>query len=382
LAAFDQKTRAEGFAVMTSRRLLILAIVAIVAIGAGVWLAGRQGSTGSSAGTGALYPELKEQLNSVSAVNLYKAGDARVVELKKQGESWTVSERDNYVADDSKVRKLLVEIADAKVYEQKTSNPEEYTKLGVEDTTGKGATSLRVELVGTPKPVNLIVGKQGVGTRSNYVRRAGEPQSWLVNATIDTSSTPEAWLRKDIIDVSADRMQSATVEAKAAKPYTAAKAARADANFNVEGLPKGKSLSAPTAANSVAMALTSLSLADVRAASAFQSKPPAAHATFKTFDGLIVEVDGWVQDNKHYIALRPSFDAAQAERFQVATAPVAEKKGEPPAANKPEEPPKPAAPNVAEDAKKAAAKTSGWVYEIPDYKYEALFKPVDQLVGK
>ncbi len=35
-----------------------------------------------------------------------------------------------------------------------------------------------------------------------------------------------------------------------------------------------------------------------------------------------------------------------------------------------------------EDAKKAAAKTNGWVYEIPDYKYEALFKPVDQLVGK
>lgn len=166
---------------MTSRRLLILALVAIVAIGAGVWLAGRQGSTGSSAGSGALYPELKGQLNSVSAVNIYKAGDARVVELKKQGESWTVSERDNYPADESKVRKLLVEIADAKVYEQKTSNPAEYPKLGVEDTTGKGATSLRIELAGTPKPVNLIVGKQGVGARSNYVRRAGEPNSWLVD---------------------------------------------------------------------------------------------------------------------------------------------------------------------------------------------------------
>jgi uncharacterized protein DUF4340 len=377
---------------MTSRNLLILAIVAIVAIGAGVWLAGRQGSTGSSAGTGALYPELKAQLNSVSAVNLYKAGDARIVELKKQGESWTVSERDNYSADDSKVRKLLVDIADAKIYEQKTSNPAEYPKLGVEDTTGKGATSLRIELVGTPKPVNLIVGKQGVGARSTYVRRAGEPQSWLVNATIDTSSTPEAWLRKDIIDVSADRVQSATVETKGAKPYTAAKATRADANFSVEGLPKGKSLSAPTAANGVAMALTGLSLADVRAASAFQATPPAAHTTFKTFDGLTVEVDGWVQDNKHYVALRPSFDAAQAERFKVATAPVEEKKpeekkpeeknGEAPTAAKPEEPPQPAAPNVAEDARKATARLSGWVYEIPDYKYEALFKPVDQLVGK
>jgi hypothetical protein len=376
---------------MTSRRLLILAIAAIVAIGAGVWLAGREGSTGSSAGTGALYPQLKEQLNSVSAVNMYKAGDARVVSLKKQGDEWTVSERDNYPADASKVRKLLVAIADAKVYEQKTSNPSSYATLGVEDTKDKNATSLRIELVGAPKPVNLIVGKQGAGAHSNYVRRAGEPQSWLVNASIDSSSTPEAWLRKDIIDVGADRMQSATVQTKDAKPYTAAKATRADANFNVDGLPKGKSLSAPTAADSVASALASLSLSDVRAASAFQSKPPAAHATFKTFDGLVVDVDGWVQDNKHYVALRPSFDAAQAERFKVATAPEEKKpeeqkpeaqKGEAPAANKPEEPPKPAAPNVQEDAKKAASKLSGWVYEIPDYKYEALFKPVEQLVGK
>ncbi len=355
---------------MTSRRLLILIVAAIAAIVAGVWLAGRQDSSGSSTGMGALYPELKEQLNSVSAVNIYKAGDARVVELKKQGETWTVSERDSYPADEGKVRKLLVEIADAKVYEEKTSNPESYATLGVEDTKGNGATSVRVELVGPSKPVNLIVGKQGVGARANYVRRAGEPQSWLINATIDTSSTAEAWLRKDIIDVSADRLQSATVEVKGAKPYTVAKAARADANFAVAGLPKGKSLSAPTAANSVATALTGISLADVRAASAFQSTQPAAHATFKTFDGLIVAMDGWVQDQKHYVALRPSFDAAQAEHFKVAT-----DKAAPDA-------PKPAVPNVEEDAKKAAAKLSGWVYEIPDYKYEAIFKPVDQLIGK
>jgi hypothetical protein len=372
---------------MTSRRLLILVIAAIVAIGAGVWLAGREGSTGSSAGADALYPGLKEQLNSVSTVNMYKAADAHVVELKKQGNDWTVSERDNYPADDAKVRKLLVAIADAKVYEQKTSNPEAYATLGVEDTKGKSATSLRIELLGAPKPVNLIVGKEGVGARSSYVRRAGEPQSWLINATIDTSSTPEAWLRKDIIDVGADRMQSATVTTKDAKPYTAAKATRADANFSVDGLPKGKSLSAPTAANSVASALASLSLSDVRAASAFQATPPAAHATFKTFDGLIVDVDGWVQDNKHYVALRPSFDAAQAERFKVATTPAEEKKpeekkGEASTATKPAEPPKPTAPNVQEDATKAATKLTGWVYEIPDYKYEALFKPVDQLLAK
>ena len=49
----------------------------------------------SSVATAVLSPELKEQLNAINAVHIYKAGDARVVELKKQGENWTVSERDN-----------------------------------------------------------------------------------------------------------------------------------------------------------------------------------------------------------------------------------------------------------------------------------------------
>ncbi|HEY7640908.1 MAG TPA: DUF4340 domain-containing protein [Steroidobacteraceae bacterium] len=366
---------------MTSRRLLILGIAAIVAIVAGVWLAGRQGSSGTAAESGALYPGLKEQLNAVNAVHLYKAGDARVVELVRKDNAWQVGERDSYPADDGKVRKLLIAIADAKIAEQKTSDPQHYTTLGVEDTKGAAANSVRVELVGTPKPVNLIIGKQAVGGRSNYVRRAGEPQSWLINATIDTSATPDAWLRKDIIDVSADRMQSATVTAKEGKPYRAAKSSRAEQNFAVTGLPKGKSLSAPTAANSVATALTALSLSDVRPASAFQSTPPAAHATLKTFDGLVVDVDGWIQDQKHFVALHPSFDAAQAEHFKVATAPAEEKKDEKKGDKKEAAPAPPPAPNVAEDAKKAADKVAGWVYEIPDYKYESLFKPVDQLVG-
>ena len=130
------------------------------------------------------------------------------------------------------------------------------------------------------------------------------------------------------------------------------------------------------------MALTGLSLGDVRAAKTFDSTPPAARATFKTFDGLVLELDGWVQDQKHYVALRPSFDAALAERFKVAAAPAEEKaKEKKDAAPAAAEPPKPATPNVEEDAKKVAAKVAGWAYEIPDYKYESIFKPVDQLMA-
>ncbi|MGH8187463.1 MAG: DUF4340 domain-containing protein, partial [Steroidobacteraceae bacterium] len=251
---------------MTSQKLSILVIVAVLALVAGVWLAGRQSGSSADSVQQALYPELKQQLDSVTAVRIFKAGDARAVEMQRKDNGWVVSERSDYPADEPKVRKLLVALADAKLYEEKTSNAEQYKTLGVEDTTAADASGVRIELAGTAKPVNLIVGNQAVGARSHYVRRAGEPQSWLVDTNIDTSAAPDAWVRKDIIEVSADRVQSVTVGAKGAKPYTAAKNERADANFAVEGLPKGKSLSSPSVANSFATALTGLSLADVQPA--------------------------------------------------------------------------------------------------------------------
>jgi Domain of unknown function (DUF4340) len=364
---------------MTSQKLSILVIVAVLALIAGVWLAGRQSGSSTADAETALYPGLKAELDSVTAVRIFKGGDARAVEMQRKDQGWTVSERSDYPADETKLRKLLIALADAKLYEEKTSNPEQYKTLGVQDTTAADASGVRIELAGTGKPVNLIVGNQAAGARAHYVRRAGEPKSWLIDTNVDTSSAPEAWVRKDIIEVSADRVQSAAVSVKGTKPYTAAKKARADANFTVEGLPKGKSLSSPSVANSFASALTGLSLADVQPASAFESTPPAAHSTFKTFDGLVVELDGWTKDDKRYIAVKAAFDPAQAERFKVATAPAADK----PDAAKPEtaqpEPAKPAAPNVEEEAKNAATKLQGWVYEIPEYKYESLFKPVDQL---
>ena len=378
---------------MTSRKLLILAIVAIVAVLGGVWLAGRQTSTSPSGETATLYPDLKKELDAVTAVRIVKAGGTTAVEMKRGESGWTVSERSNYPADEAKLRKLVTSLAEAKLLEEKTSAAESYPKLGVEDVSNAAAGGIQVEIDGPKQPVKLIVGKQAQGGQSYYVRRAGEPKSWLINKDIDTSASSDQWLRKNVLDVSADRVQSAEVTIAGGKPYSVAKKTRADADFTVEGLPKGKELSSPSAADSFATALSGLTLTDVQSASAMTDKP-TAQAVIKTFDGLVAEATGWKKDDKHFIALKTAFDAAQAERFKVATAETEKKDGEkkadgantegaPPAADASKsEPAKPAQPNVEEEASKANAQLTGWVYEIPAYKYDAIFKPVDELINK
>jgi hypothetical protein len=362
---------------MTSRKVFILAAVAIAVLTAALLLS-RKESSQVSKPSAALYPSLKSELNSVTAIRIFKASDARSVELTRKDADWSVSERAGYPADAGKARRLLLALADAKTVEEKTSNPASYPALSVEDVSSASATGSRIELAGVATPVNLIVGKSA-GAKGSYVRRAGEPVSWLIDQSIEASSAPNEWLRTSILDVGADRVQAATVATEGAKPYTAQKAARADADFKPDFVvPKGKELD-KFAINGFANALTALTLSDVHPAKDFEADKPAAHTTFRTFDGLVVDLDGWTKDGKHYLSATTGYDEAQAARFHVDTkAPekAADAKPESPAAAKPA----PADIEKPDDKAKAMdAQLKGWVYEVPDYKYEAIFKPAASL---
>lgn len=372
---------------MTSRRLLILSIAALIAIAAGVWIAGRQGASNGGQAS-ALYPDLMQQLDDLQAVRFYKAGDERALELTHGDRGWTVSERANYPADEAKLGEFLRNLASAKIFEEKTSNAENYTSLGVEDVSDPAASGVRVEVSGASSPVNLVVGNPGPGGQSQYVRRVDEPQSWLVDKRIDATATPAAWLDKEIIDVSADRVQAARVIASGEKPYTAAKDSRAATNFLVEGLPKGKELSSPSVANGFASALAGLTLTDVQPANAFDDAKPAASTTISTFDGLVVELDGWTRDDKHFVALKTAFDPARADRFKLPTAPAEDPEGAPEADAQETETANssksdaggPATPDVSAQAQSVNERVTDWVYEIPSYKYEQIFKPLEDLL--
>ncbi len=365
---------------MTSRRLLILAALAVVVILGALLLSKQQATTAGGGEHQPLYPDLKGKLDAVSSVRIFKAGDAPLVEVKRAGNDWVVASRNDYPADAARIRKFLIATADAKLVEEKTSNPANYPALGVEDTKDAKATGHRVEIAGTPTPINFIIGKQAAGARSQYVRRVSDKESWMIGDSLDLPTVVDTWLRKDVIDVAADRVQSVTIATDGAKPYTVARASRSDTHFAVDGLPKGKELSSPAALDNFASAMTALTLADVRKAQELQTTKSVAHATLKTFDGLVAEADGWVQDNKHYLALATSYDDALAARFKAPAAPKPAAVTTPPAkSDAAKEAPE---RDVAVEVKTQNAQLAGWAYEIPQYKYEAIFKPLDDLLKK
>ncbi|MEA3172959.1 MAG: hypothetical protein QOF42_370, partial [Gammaproteobacteria bacterium] len=128
---------------MSRQRLVSLVVIALLALGGASYLAGRRNSSSDTHGA-LLFPTLAAQVNSVTEVAVMKGSPNPVLSVHKQGERWTVAERADYPADLAKLRRLLLSLTDAKIIEEKTSNPASYPVIGVEDPLKSEAGGVEV----------------------------------------------------------------------------------------------------------------------------------------------------------------------------------------------------------------------------------------------
>ncbi|HTB87005.1 MAG TPA: hypothetical protein VK743_03605, partial [Steroidobacteraceae bacterium] len=131
---------------MSRQRFIALIVAALVAISTALYFSAQRNVSREVSGL-PLLPSLAGELNTVSSLSVLKGSPTPVVTVHKQGEQWTVAERANYPADVPKLRKLLLALSDAKIREEKTSDPANYSIIGVEDPTKPGATGAQIELI-------------------------------------------------------------------------------------------------------------------------------------------------------------------------------------------------------------------------------------------
>jgi hypothetical protein len=330
---------------MTSRRVGILLVSSIVIVILAAWLSSNRPTTRPTLAGQPVMPGFgKGAVNSVTEIRLSK-GDGTRTTLKKGSTDWTVGERD-YPADSGKVRKLLLDLAALNVVEEKTSLPENYPALGVEDTTSDKATGTRVDAVTPGKTFSLIIGKSA-GAKSGYVRVVSTAPSLLADPSIIVDSDPRRWLDHTLIDITQDRIKEFTVKPAEGPGYTASRPNKDTSDFAVSDIPKGRKLSSPAAADPIAGSLGSVSIDDVQKAPA---TPPTgvAHTVFKTFDGLTVDVAGHKEGTRTMVSFTPTSTDKATEA----------------------------------EAKTLAAKLNGWEFEIPAYKYDGMFRPLEELLEK
>jgi hypothetical protein len=332
---------------VTPRRVVILLIAGVIVIAGSLWLASQRHLEPATLAGAAVLPSLQKSLNDVTEIHLAK-GDGTHTTLKRGSTDWRVAERD-YPADSGRVRKLLLDLGALKVIEEKTRNREFYPQLGVEDSDSAKSSSTLVQVVTPAKSFALIVGKPAQG-KSGYVRVVHAEPSLLAEPLISVDADPRRWIDRTVVDIGEQRVKEARVEPAAGPAYTATRDAPQQTDYKVTSIPKGRELSSSSAANEAGSAFTALQADDVRRAppAAAADAPKPDHAIFRTFNGLELDVTGRVEGEHHFITLlaRSSAKESQAEADAI---------------NK---------------------RLQGWQIEIPGYKYQAMFRPLEDLLKK
>lgn len=359
-----------------NRRSLIVLLGVLVALAALAAIGLRERGTPTSSDGAAIVPGLAGTLNNLERVSVVKAGGEAVATLERRGDDWVVAERNGYPAAVSKLRLALRALADAKILETKTANPEFYDRLGVSDVADAAAAGVAVTLTapGTELPT-LILGN-AEGSRYRYARRANEAQSYLLDKNPDFPRSISQWLEPQILDVRGDRVQQVTIKHPDGETLTVSKASRDAQNFDVAAVPEGRELLYASVANVIGNSLRELSLEDVEPADANPVEQPV-QVEFRTFDGLVINMTGTERGEEAWVSFVASFDPDQAARF-AAPAP-ADQEGA-----TDESAPEPAAEATSADsaaeAERINARVGAWRYKIAGFQYDQMTRRMADLL--
>jgi hypothetical protein len=401
---------------MTPKSFVNLAAVAVVSalLAIVAFVSSNPWSSGRASGE-RLMPTLADTIRNVAGLEVRQGEETAVLERSPDGR-WSLKSRGGYPVDIAKVRALLVGLGQAELVEPKTSKADRYAALELEDPEQKGAKSHLVRLMGADgKAISeVVLGKRrfaGYGTNQTggtYVRRPGDPQTWLANVELDAPVAAKDWVKTAVLSLDSGKINRVSIEipgeqplkieratsapAKDAKQDSKAGAkadAKADASSKTEvkadaktdansetdakaganvdvlklhqkaepapvpgklafvGLPtEGKKLKDASAAEALVRAVASIDLEDVRKFAASPAGDGVGVVKVESADGLAAT-----------LRLRKEGDA------QWLSVTVTGREGD-----------------AKKTAEEIAARTQGWEFKVPSYKADAILKKRADLV--
>ena len=399
---------------MNVKTLSILAGLTVLMIVAAVFLGQERHSTFPQSGE-LLFPALMGKINDINEIVLESNLDKITLAHSESG--WGVKEKGGYPADLEKVKRTLIGMAELRIREPKTKNPELYEKLGLQDHDADESTSTLMTLNsnGGIESTSLVIGQQrpdksAPSLSEIFVRKPEDPQTWLVVGKLQLENILTEWLDKEIVDIEGTRIQRVKVTHSAGEVLTIQKTKPDDLDFQIADMPKGYKISSPFNVNNVASSLAKLTLEDVKKEEegVFENNS-GIYALLETFDGLQLHVqtakDGETMHAKVSVAFDPSIiykveEAVQSpeeegkkeeskkssDKKEDTSKTEATKKQEgDDEEKKASEPPQPKIKSSEEVQKEVAAinkRLHGWVFEIAKFKVDNFSKKKKELISK
>jgi hypothetical protein len=276
--------------------------------------------------------------------------------IVRRGDGWVVPDKSDYPARADTVRKALVGLAELEPVEAKTRNPELLNRLNLQDPSVEGSKAVQITVKEGQDTVlaALLIGKKrtppvGATTAGAadmiYVRKAGEPQAWLVQGQLDVAGSAIDWAQRDVVDLAGDKIASVEFEKPGVKPLVLMRDKPDDKDVKIRDMPPNKTVKSQYDLNGLAGVLEALTFDDVAKEGAFPVGPAKGTDRFHAKDGMTVTLTLLPKDDQTWVKVEASGDGA-----------------------------------AADPAKAIAQRTAGWLYKLPDYKRDKLLSKVDDLV--
>lgn len=348
-----------------SRKHFSWLLLATFLVGAVVLILPQQTAKDIAPESGRFIPGLEDQVNEISWLRLTAAGDRTVATLERKGDLWTVKEASGYRADWDAVRELLSGLAQAVLVEPKTANPEYYDRLGVEDVNLESAGGTMVSFAPETGLFPVIVGNSARGRTGHYVRLADSESSALIDTVMNVPVERSAWLETSIVDISDAEVVEVEITHPDGEVVKIVKASADDENFQLQNIPEGREAKSDWSANALGNVLAGLELDEVTAREELDWDG-AGRLYLLTADGLVIEAamleragpeEG--SDSEFWIQLE-----AQLYTTGVGTGTEGDT-------------------TEADTRDRADAindRVRGWAYRIPQYKYNAMNRRMEDLL--
>jgi hypothetical protein len=279
------------------------------------------------------FPALRENPDAVGRITL-TAPAGTITLVRETGDRWAALERYGYPVDRKRVRDLVVALADMRLIERKTAQPERYGRLQVEAPDAEKAQSqlVRLETPDGKVLAEAIIGKEryrltGTEPTGTYLRRPDEAQIWLASGGVQIEQKVARWLDGEIVQLDPAAIRRIEIQ-RAGEPGYAAERAKPGDPLQLAGLAEGEALKQDADLNHLTGALSSVRLDDVKPRDQL-SLPAQQHtAQIETFDGVEFTVHLAQIDDQYWA----TFDARGIAPAQNGgAAPAAEAKPETPA---------------------------------------------------
>lgn len=291
------------------------------------------------------FPPLETRANDVAAIEIKKGG--KVLEIAREGDRWIARGQYGYRVEEQNIRSFILNLSQAELIEPKTRKADKYSLLGLGDPGKEDADARQVRLLDADGKtiVEVILGKKrwgafGSGKDGTYLRKPGDPQTWL--ASLDVKATPDIsdWVEREFFTVDLKKISSVTIEHPGEEPLTVRRTEGSDDTFELAGLGQDAKLKeGGPKADAVAEAYTGIELEDLRKLESESVYSEQSISRLETDDGLTVTFRHRRDGSDHWLSLAASGSG-----------------------------------NAGDRAAKLNARVKGWEFKVPSWKADKLFR--------